>query len=173
MKKMKFSENQIVNILKEAEAGVSLEELVRQHGFSKASFYYKWKAKYSGMSASDLKRLKELGKQLGVITATSRRSFEHDLELHKIPKDLLDYTQTEDDTSFHKPDPKVFELVLVWLKKQNLRPEAVLYIGDGLHDMKAALGAGFNFLGVQTGLISADEFNAAKAKSIKDLHELL
>lgn len=60
MKKMKFSENQIVNILKEAEAGVSLEELVRQHGFSKASFYYKWKAKYSGMSASDLKRLKEL-----------------------------------------------------------------------------------------------------------------
>ena len=59
MKKSKFSESQIVNILKEAEAGISLEELVRQHGFSKASFY-KWKAKYSGMSASDLKRLKEL-----------------------------------------------------------------------------------------------------------------
>jgi putative transposase len=59
MKKSKFSESQIGNILKEAEAGVLLEELVRQHGFSKASFY-KWKAKYSGMSASDLKRLKEL-----------------------------------------------------------------------------------------------------------------
>jgi putative transposase len=59
MKKSKFSESQIVNILKEAEAGMALEELVRQHGFSKASFY-KWKAKYSGMSASDLKRLKEL-----------------------------------------------------------------------------------------------------------------
>jgi putative transposase len=51
MKKSKFSESQIVNILK--EAGVSLEELIRQHGFSKASCY-KWKAKYSGMSASDL-----------------------------------------------------------------------------------------------------------------------
>lgn len=59
MKKSKFSESQIVNILKEAEVGVSLEELIRQHGFGKASFY-KWKAKYSGMSASDLKRLKEL-----------------------------------------------------------------------------------------------------------------
>jgi len=59
MKKSKFSENQIVNILKEAEAGVALEDLIRQHGFSRAS-YYKWKAKYSGMSASDLKRLKEL-----------------------------------------------------------------------------------------------------------------
>ena len=59
MKKSKFSESQIVNILKEAEAGVSLEDLIRQHGFSKASFY-KWKGKYSGMSVSELKRLKEL-----------------------------------------------------------------------------------------------------------------
>ena len=59
MKKSKFSESQIVNILKEAEGGVSLEDLVRQHGFSKASFY-KWKGKYSGMSVSELKRLKEL-----------------------------------------------------------------------------------------------------------------
>jgi len=59
MKKSKFSESQIVTILKEAEAGVSLEDLVRQHGFSKASFY-KWKGKYSGMTVSELKRLKEL-----------------------------------------------------------------------------------------------------------------
>ena len=59
MKKSKFTESQIVNILKEAEAGVSVEELSRQHGFSKTSFY-KWKAKYGGMDASALKRLKEL-----------------------------------------------------------------------------------------------------------------
>ena len=59
MKKSKYSETQIVNILKEAEAGVALEELSRQHGFSRATFY-KWKAKYSGMSVSDLKRMKEL-----------------------------------------------------------------------------------------------------------------
>ena len=59
MKKSKYSESQIVNILKEAEAGVSLEELSRQHGFSRASFY-KWKAKYTGMDVSALRRLKEL-----------------------------------------------------------------------------------------------------------------
>lgn len=59
MKRSKFSESQIVNILKEAESGVALDDLIRQHGFSKASFY-KWKAKYSGMSVSELKRLKEL-----------------------------------------------------------------------------------------------------------------
>jgi len=54
MKKSKFSESQIVNILKEAEAGVARDDLIRQHGFSKA-YFYKWKAKYSG-----IKRLKEL-----------------------------------------------------------------------------------------------------------------
>ena len=59
MKKSKFSESQIVTILKEAEAGVSLDDLSRQFGFSKASFY-KWKGKYSGMSVSELKRLREL-----------------------------------------------------------------------------------------------------------------
>lgn len=59
MKRSKYSESQIVQILQEAEAGVPLEDLIRQHGFSKASFY-KWKAKYSGMSVSELKRMKEL-----------------------------------------------------------------------------------------------------------------
>lgn len=59
MKRKRFSETQIVNILKEAEAGVAVEELSRKHRFSKSAFY-KWKAKYSGMDASALKRLKEL-----------------------------------------------------------------------------------------------------------------
>ena len=59
MKQSKFSETQIVNILKEAEAGISVAELSRKHGFSQSAFY-KWKAKYSGMDTSALKRLKEL-----------------------------------------------------------------------------------------------------------------
>ena len=59
MKRKRFSETQIVNILKEAEAGIAVEALSRKHGFSKSAFY-KWKAQYNGMDASALKRLKEL-----------------------------------------------------------------------------------------------------------------
>ena len=59
MKGTRYTEQQIVKILKEAEAGIPVTELSRQYGFSKSSFY-KWKAKYGGMEASDLRRMKEL-----------------------------------------------------------------------------------------------------------------
>ena len=59
MKKSRFSETQIVGILKEGEAGRVVKEICREHGISNAT-YYSWKSKYGGMEASDLKRMKEL-----------------------------------------------------------------------------------------------------------------
>jgi putative transposase len=59
MKQSRFTESQIVSILKESESGIPLDELFRKHGISKGTFY-KWRAKFSGMDASALKRLKEL-----------------------------------------------------------------------------------------------------------------
>ncbi len=59
MKKSRFSEYQIIKILKEGEAGRSPKELCRENGISNAT-YYNWKAKYGGMDVSSLKRLKEL-----------------------------------------------------------------------------------------------------------------
>ena len=59
MKKSRFTEQQIVGVLKQAEAGVAVKELYRKLGISDATFY-NWKAKYGGLSVSDLKRLKEL-----------------------------------------------------------------------------------------------------------------
>lgn len=59
MKKSRFSDSQIMAILKQAEEGVPVAELCREHGMSNASFY-KWRAKYGGMDASMMKRLKEL-----------------------------------------------------------------------------------------------------------------
>ena len=88
MKKSKFSESQIVTILKEAEAGVGLDELIRQHGFSKATFY-KWKAKYSGMSISELKRLKELEEENRRLKQMyANLSLEHDVLKDIIEKKL-------------------------------------------------------------------------------------
>lgn len=59
MKKSKYSDSQIISILNQAEGGTPVSELCREHGMSNASFY-KWRAKYGGMDASMMTRLKEL-----------------------------------------------------------------------------------------------------------------
>jgi putative transposase len=59
MKKSKYSDSQIMAILKQAEAGSPVPELCREHGMSSATFY-KWRSKYGGMDASMMSRLKEL-----------------------------------------------------------------------------------------------------------------
>ena len=59
MIRKRYTEEQIINILKEAEAGARVAELCRKYGMSDASFY-NWKAKYAGLTVSDLKRLKAL-----------------------------------------------------------------------------------------------------------------
>jgi len=63
MKRGRFTETQIVSILKEADVGGKVKDICRQHGISDAT-YYNWKSKYGGMQASDLKRLKETEAEL-------------------------------------------------------------------------------------------------------------
>jgi putative transposase len=59
MKKSRFTEDQIVGLLKEQEAGVAVAELCRRHGVSSPTFY-KWKAKYGGLEVSEARKLKAL-----------------------------------------------------------------------------------------------------------------
>ncbi len=62
MKNAKFTDNQILSILKQADSGIPVAELCREHGMSKASFY-KWRSKYGGMDISLVNRMKELEKE--------------------------------------------------------------------------------------------------------------
>jgi putative transposase len=59
MRKSRFTESQIVAILKEGEAGVPVAEIIRKHGISRPT-YFNWKSKYGGASVAELRRLKEL-----------------------------------------------------------------------------------------------------------------
>ena len=59
MKRKRFSEEQIIGILKQAEGGLPVPELIRQHGISEGT-YYRWKSKYGGLELNEAKRLKQL-----------------------------------------------------------------------------------------------------------------
>ena len=64
MKKSRFSEEKIISILREADAGVKVAELARKHGISPAT-YYQWKSKYGGMEVSEVRRMRELERENG------------------------------------------------------------------------------------------------------------
>ncbi len=84
MKKSKFSESQIIKIVNEADAGVPVPDVCRKYGISTSTFY-KWRAKYGGLDASQLKRLRELEEE-------NRRlkQMYADLSLdHEILKDIV------------------------------------------------------------------------------------
>jgi putative transposase len=64
MRKSKFTESQIVGILAEGESGLAVGDVCRKHGISNAT-YYQWKSKYAGVSANELKRIKDLEAENG------------------------------------------------------------------------------------------------------------
>ena len=85
MKGSRFTDHQIVSILKEADAGAKVKDICRRHGISDQT-YYNWKSKYGGMQASDLKRLKETEAELSKL---KRMYADLAMENHAL-KDLIE-----------------------------------------------------------------------------------
>ena len=85
MKKLRYSERQIINILKKQEAGMKTADICREHGISQATFY-NWKSKYGGMEASDIKRLRELEAE----NARLKRMYAELSLDHEILKDIIE-----------------------------------------------------------------------------------
>ena len=84
MKRSRFSESQIIKILKEGESGMAITEICREHGIGRST-YYKWKSKYWGMDIRELKHLRELETE-------NRRLKQMYAELslnHKVLKDIV------------------------------------------------------------------------------------
>ena len=84
MKKSRYSESQIIQILNEGESGVPIMDICREHGISRSA-YYKWKSKYGGMDIQELKHLR-------VLETENRRLKQMYAELsldHKILKDIV------------------------------------------------------------------------------------
>ena len=75
MRKSKFTESQIVAILAEGESGLAVGDVCRKHGISNAT-YYQWKSKYAGVSANELKRIKDLEAENGKLKRMGNRPLE-------------------------------------------------------------------------------------------------
>jgi phosphoglycolate phosphatase-like HAD superfamily hydrolase len=150
-------------VMAEAYYGTCDLELIRscikpvKHRFPKILYPY---------SIPKLIELHDAGILVGIVTANSRHGYEYDMDFHGFPREVISFHQAADDSEHHKPDGRVFDILLRWAAERGIARHEILYVGDGLHDMSAALEAGISFLGVETGLVTAAEFKLHSVLSV-------
>lgn len=121
-----------------------------------------------------LKDLISKGIKIGVVSATNKYYLIEDLSLGGFPHEDFFIMQGSDEVVFHKPDPKVFQNALKNLENYGIKGKEILYVGDSIDDLKAAHGAGIDFIALTTGLYSKEDFEKAGAKVVlSDIRQLL
>lgn len=122
----------------------------------------------------DLRLLRRLGYVTGLFTATTPAFLERDLSTAGYDSsELFDFTDTVYSTGVKKSDPDSFRSTVAKLSDRDIAPADTVYLGDGLGDMTGSLGAGFRFVGIERGFISADEFAEHGVYSLPGVHELV
>lgn len=110
--------------------------------------------------------------QLGIVTAATRHMAIEDLGIAKLDHTIFDYIQTSEDTTHHKPDPKVFLPIVGKFYDRGIANTELLYVGDSLNDYYAASGAEIKFVGIADRTTDRDEFLKKEIRVVKDIKEL-
>ena len=110
---------------------------------------------------------------LGILTAAPRFEVEHFMK--RLGLNTADFfaIQAAGESQYHKPDPRVFDPLLLQLQECNISKNEVLYVGDSLSDFYAARGAGLQFIAVLTGSTNREQFQAAGVSSDEILGSLI
>jgi HAD superfamily hydrolase (TIGR01549 family) len=98
---------------------------------------------------------------LGIVTAAPRFEVEHFLAQLGLNKADFFLIQAADESKYHKPDPRVFDILITLLRERNIGKSEILYIGDSLIDFYAARYAFLQFIAVLTGSTNREQFQAA------------
>ncbi len=122
-----------------------------------------------------LEAIQELKKEftLAIVSAASKEMLIKDMKAANFPNDLFDFIQGDGETDFHKPDLRVFEPVLAFLKAKGIDKSEMIYVGDVIDDFLAANGAGLGFYGISGRGVSAEQWQEAGAKTIAEIGELV
>lgn len=119
-------------------------------------------------------QMQQIGVMTGIVTATLKTNLLSDLEILGFDIPGFDYFQGAEDTTFHKPDPRVFEPAVYYFQELGLTDVSqILYIGDSLRDYYAARDAGLRFIGIPNGVIEfPEDFARVGAEWVNNISEV-
>ena len=110
--------------------------------------------------------------QLGIITATSSYAVRNQLAELNIDIGQFEYLQTADDSTHHKPDPRVFDNALAFFAQRSWQTQNIVYVGDSWRDWHAARDAGLHFIGIAGHTTPAEQFESDGAMYVTQLLDL-
>lgn len=145
----------------------SFENLTRNY----ESVQHRFQNKAYSDTTETLKQL-NIHYRLGILTSAIKSFLEIDMLTAGIPLELFESIQTAEDTTVHKPDPRVFQPTINRMKQHGIHQHDMVYIGDSQYDAQAANQAGIAFIGISGRSLSAESFADMGVPSIRTISEL-